>query len=324
MAGKRNRSRGRVQIVSEFTSTPVLGVEAEVRAAQLAASMHTTTDARYLAGDSPCRACGGRVHRADAVTFGTWRVHPGCPSAWPPDRLRAAAKALLGEQVSVEDAVVITEHALVVHNFHTQHPEPTWLDGEVPGVPWGHVDAVALRAAVQDLPGLRAAAGLEPVRCTSGACAWCGTVESRSWHDEQHAWPDGSPAPLCEPCDAVYVKHGSPSPAYWGEQRDALGEAVTGSPAMTGEHAPGGLVGFAESDREDRTGGEAWSHLDPAALRAYRFDVWSRYGLAYCPPEQREQVAEWADRRDRMRALRVRAKASAEAAKADMYGFGSS
>jgi hypothetical protein len=276
----------------------------------------TDTDAHDVAGYAPCWCCGGATG-THATYRGQWRQHQECTTVAGSGatRLQAAARALGLGEVSLADAALLAVAAPV---FSSVHPEPTWTGGERMTTSWAHVDRRALKVAIATLPSLRAEAGLVASECTDGACAWCGVVSSAGWFTHGHTWPDGSPAPLCAECSAVYVKHGEPS--FPDEVRAALAELVTGVPPMMGESAPVGLMPFVEVSA-DTEGGEPWAHLDPEALRSYRFATWARFGLAYCPPEHRAEVEVWAAEREAARAARRAEEEAEEASRANVYGF---
>lgn len=318
---RRRAARGGVKITSTGPPPSAWTTEQEVAWRSAQAAHRTDTDAHTVNGPTPCRCCGGPVQAGHGVDFGVWRTHVGCPVAWPPHRLAAAAKALLSVEVSEPDAQVLTDGALLVHNYADGHPEPTWGSGERPGTPWGHVHRKALRSALDDLPRLRVDAGLEPSTCTTGSCAWCGVAEALGWFAEGHHWPDGSDASLCGDCHAVYLRAGSPSPGYWDDQRDAISEAITGAPAMMGERPPPGLLAFAETAVDSHTGTGAWEHLNPSAVDAYRWAVWGRFNGQYAPPEHRAEALDRVARKDAVAVLKAKVRQADADAKANVYGF---
>jgi hypothetical protein len=277
-----------------------------------------TTDAHTVRAFAPCRVCGGAAGPGVGY-FGVWRQHPGCASVAASEtaRLQAAVVALGLGEVSWPDAGLL---AVAVPCFEVTHPEPTWEPGEHT-MPWCHVDRNALVAALSRLPQLRAEAGLLPVVCTAGRCAWCGCVFSFTWWQHGHVWPDGTPAALCQGCHLVFVRHGEPDPGWWDGQRPGIAEALTGVPAQMGEQPPAGVVGYAEHEREEPDGIDAWCHLDPDAVAAYRWAQWGRFGAKYAPVQHKAEAVARAAARDAKRAERAAEAEASAAERANVYGF---
>ena len=276
-----------------------------------------TTDARDERLWAPCKFCGAPVPSTVTTYEGSWRRHPGCEFAQPVERT-VVAYAALGHRVSREDAALLPTPANYFE--HAERVEPTWSPRprRMPK-PWGHARS-RLLVALPHLPVLRVEAGLDVARCTDGGCAWCGVDEHREWFSEGHTFTDGAAAPLCGDCHQVYVRNGSPPPAFWDESRDALAEAATGVPTMLGHSAPVGLRAFAETTGRT-VGGEPWAHLPPEPLRLLRFTAWARYGLRDCPPSRREEVQAWARQRDAQWAATAAERAAQEAKQANVFGF---
>lgn len=287
------------------------------------------TDAHHVDGPCPCRVCGARVD-TPGTYWGPWRQHERCVRlvGVNADRVVAAAAALGVGAVDHADAMLVPFR---VPTFADTHPEPTWTTEPMRvRLPWRHVDRKGLARALAGLPDLRVEAGLDPSECTTGPCAWCGVTEALEWVDAGMTWGNGDPAPLCGGCYRVFVRHSEPS--FPEEVRLALAELVTGIPVSIGETPPTGLVPFAETVSSDHLAGPPgevtnvpfgtpWAHLNAEALRSYRFTVWARFGLRDCPPEQRDQVAAWAEDREAARAAARAEKQAEEAARTNVHGF---
>lgn len=275
------------------------------------------TDAHDCPIFTPCRTCGGATSPVGARYVGGWREHAGCAAlvGFEPSRIVAAVHEHGLGALSESDAALL---AVSVPMYATTHPEPVWARGER-STAWSHVEGRALKRALASLPSLRD----RPTTCTDGPCAWCGVAEAMGWASHGHRWADGSEAPLCGVCSAVYLRHGSPSPNYFDEQREALSEAVTRVPQMMGYGVPDGLRAFAETSGDEPTG-QPWSHLDPTALESYRWEVWSRFDGAYAPVQHREEAQRRARERDAVMAERTAEHEAEQAQRADVFGFGAS
>jgi hypothetical protein len=270
---------------------------------------------------SPCSVCGGDVRGNDCDWFGVWRRHRECSPlvGSEPDRLVAASRWLGVADLSRVDASLIE---FGVPCYSVIHKSPVWSNERTKDrlLPWRFVDKKQLARAVKALPALRRRAGLDPSRCASGACAWCGVVESCGWFTSRQVWRlDGSRAPLCRSCHEVDVRHGRPT--HPDDLPAALAEAITGVPIMMGEQPPPGLVPFCEHG--DRQGQEPWAHLPPEAVEAFRWHAWGRYNARYAPPEHRQEALDRWAAAEAAKASRNGEKAAQEVAKADVYGFNS-
>jgi hypothetical protein len=91
---------------------------------------------------------------------------------------------------------------------------------------------------------------------------------------------------------------------------------------MMGEPPPAGVAGFAEREREEPESIDAWCHLDADAVASYRWAQWGRWGGRYAPEEHRVEAVRRAAVRDAERSQRTAAKATEEADRADVHGFG--
>ena len=114
--------------------------------------------------------------------------------------------------------------------------------------PWawvGDAEREALRRAVD-----RARATVEPRRCKSGACAWCGVAESIGWRSSPEKWSDGKPAPLCRACAVVWDGRGAPQDRD-GLRSSAL-QALSGAASMT--NADLGLRCYVDIAKDDHSG----------------------------------------------------------------------
>lgn len=277
--------------------------------------------AKTIASDqpeSPCVVCGGAA--SGPQLWGVWRRHHSCEVLHvdPVARTQAAARGLGFGALSRTDAALLP---VSVPCYTDTHPEPTYAtESRRDRLPWRHVDRKAMRKAIDRLPELRAEAGVDPVRCTAGACGWCGVAVALRWQQVDHlTWRDGTEAALCGDCYAVYVRHSEPS--FPDEVRLALSERITGVVPQMGETPPDGLRPYVEVAGDDRDGGEPWAHLNADAVRSYRFTVWSRFNFAYCPAEHRDEVRAWAAARDRERAAEAAARETAEAERRNTHGF---
>jgi hypothetical protein len=247
---------------------------------------------------------------------------------YDPARLAAACRRLKVADLSPVDAALVGYR---VPLFSEVHRSPVWTNERMrERIPWKFVDQKALTKAVKSLPRLRRRAGLDPSRCASGACGWCGVPESCGWFTSKQKWPDGSPAPLCRACHEVDVRHGRPS--HPDDLPAALAEAITGTPPMLGEQAPPGLVPYCESTSPDirrgqeaRTGllgQEPWAHLPPGAVESFRWHVWGRFGGLYAPGEHRQEALDRWAAAEAVKRVQDGEKAAQEIAKADTFGFG--
>lgn len=185
--------------------------------------------------------------------------------------------------------------------------------------PWawvGDAERAALRRAVD-----RARATVEPRRCKSGACGWCGCATSIGWREGPARWSDGTAAPLCRGCAAVWDRRGAPTDeAGW---RSCALEALSGANAMGSTGL--GIRTFADIAKGDHRGtAEPWQYA-PEALDALREEArmtWPGSLPADLQDEYREKSArakraDWeALAAERDAADRARLQAEAEAARA--------
>ena len=114
------------------------------------------------------------------------------------------------------------------------------------------------------------------------------------------------------------------SPANWDDQRVFLAAALTSTPPLLGYEPPDGIKGYAEVvDSTLDTPGvfEPWSHLNPAATDAYRWSVWMRFPEVASLSSVGRRRPIGAARRERLAALRARARHGEEAEKANTFGF---
>lgn len=118
--------------------------------------------------------------------------------------------------------------------------------------PWSHLTA-------DDVEELRRAIAKEqavdqPRRCVDGACAWCGVSASPAWTRSPERWSDGSPAPLCAECAAVWDSDGQPGDHE--SLRGAALHALSGARAFT-------LTGLGIRTFADIAGGDHDGHSTP-------------------------------------------------------------
>ena len=219
---RRRRSRVSVRVdpnILEPREQPLHEI-----AAAMAALRPPSTSAHDTDQETPCCVCGGACEPRTPL-WGPWRRHQACEAVQgdPVRRLVAAGRAL-GREIEVTDAALVPFTALP---YSADHPEPVWTDEPTRlRLPWRHVDRAALFTAIDRLPELRAAAGLDPNTCTDGNCGWCGVREGRGWASYGHTWADGTQAPLCGGCGQVYERNGSVDPHWWDGQRPGIAEAA--------------------------------------------------------------------------------------------------
>lgn len=140
-----------------------------------------------------------------------------------------------------------------------------------------------------------------PSYCTLGACAFCGVGEAIGWTESSLEWRDGSPAPLCGPCNQIFEMRGEPTDEY--DMRVVALEAFTGYAELCGPTM--GMRAFFElaADGERGVGyTEPWTYR-PEALAEVRRQAWeSRPELAPADEAQRiisRQMAELQASRER-------------------------
>lgn len=243
--------------------------------------------------ESPCCVCGGPVGRSGPF-WGPWRQHSACQGfrGTAAGRLVAASKAL-GRAIDYDEAVLVPFDP---RPYAEGHPSPVWTDEPLrERLPWRHIDRQALYTALDQIPALRAAHGLDPNTCTDGSCVWCGRSESLRWYGHGHTWADGSPAPLCAVCSPVYEAMGRPDPRDFDAQRAGIAGVALGLPTAVGEYVPPGLRAFAEVETEGT--GEPFGHLDAEALDRYRWDRWTRFPGSAPAEHQAEARARQAEQR---------------------------
>uniref|UniRef100_UPI0025FB1626 hypothetical protein n=1 Tax=Microbacterium sp. TaxID=51671 RepID=UPI0025FB1626 len=125
--------------------------------------------------------------------------------------------------------------------------------------PWawvGDAEREALRRAVD-----RARATVEPRRCKSGACAWCGVATSIGWRSSPEKWSDRTPAPLCRACAVVWDRRSQPLDRD-GLRAAAL-EALSGANGMGSDGL--GIRAYADVAGEDHNGtATPWAYAPDA------------------------------------------------------------
>jgi hypothetical protein len=262
---------------------------------------------------SRCACCGGST--SEHNFFGPFRLHHSCHGLLGSNasRVRAAAAWLRLGEVSEAEAGLIA--CPVPRYADTDAADPTETRTRLP---WSHVDARGLRRALKGLPAARRAAGLDPSRCSQGACAWCGRSTSLGWHSSPYRWPNGDPAPLCRDCHDVWVRRSEPE---WPDDvAVALAEAITGVPWSLGQAPPRGLVPFCALNGP--TGDHPWHYLPAEGVDRLRWECWARYGGAYAPTEHREEALARAAAVDASKAARKASQEAENAAMQDVFGFG--
>lgn len=260
-------------------------------------------DARDASGSVPCGTCGGTVPVAEMRYSAPWGFHRGCYSlSSPASRLRAAALALFGADVTPEDSHVIASAMTALSYRSTPGAQPVHAAGAVPKA-WAHVNRRTLRRVLQNLPDLRRQVGLDPTTCASGPCAWCGVRQATGWKDFGHRWVGGGKAPLCGTCSGKFVSHGGLSGrlsvTYYDEQRRAGYGVLIGRDLTMGYSQPPGFRLYAEVRETGHPG----------------FDV----PFGFIPAQHRPGTTEYAVRaaRERAEAAQTRAAMSAATAEAE-------
>lgn len=309
------KERGRVTVLLSDVPSPVTTWIEQERVRKLMVPQRTATDAHDVELVTPCSTCGGPVERTEADWFGPWRRHPACARivSFAPSRVAVAARSL---GIAEVDDATAARTSYRVPLYAEGHPEPTWLDTDRKrdrGA-WLHVDRKALLSSLSEATTETEELSIERP-CEAGRCAWCGRAEALDWWAHGHQWRDGSEAPLCGDCAAVYERRGRPAPNYPDDARPALAEAITGVPVMLGEQPPPGLRAYVEA--EGAGDGSPWSHLPAAAVEAFKIAAWGRYGGRYAPPEHRAEAVARARAADVERAAGI----AARVADADVYGF---
>ncbi|MCR1784109.1 hypothetical protein KVF89_16335 [Nocardioides carbamazepini] len=263
---------------------------------------------------APCGVCGGPVSTATMRYSAPFAIHPECHGlSSVASRLCAAAPIVLGAAITREDARVIASavDAPAYQNLPTS--QPVIESGRVPR-PWAHLDKREIKRAVSALPRLRKEAGLDPVRCSDGPCAWCGVREAIGWIRHGHKWSDGQPAPLCGLCTDMYERYGSSpvEPMYLSDytsQRRIGYDAMVGRTPSMGRGAPGGFRLYAEVADAARDGYvESWGYI-PAEQRPGT----TEHGLA----QARHRIEDQQRRADEQAR-----RQAAEQAEAQAWGWG--
>lgn len=105
-----------------------------------------------------------------------------------------------------------------------------------------------------------------PHLCREGACGMCGRSHHVRWIESPLRWSDGTPAPFCGDCHALWLKRGRPRDAE--PLRELAREALTGCASM---NLPAmGMKCYAEVSGDDRGGHpRPWSY-SPKALAEVR------------------------------------------------------
>jgi hypothetical protein len=261
---------------------------------------------------SRCACCGGST--SEAAYFGPFRLHASCGPLMGSNasRVRAAAAWLRLGEVSLDDATLVGFP--VPRYADTEAADPTQTRTRLP---WSHVDRKGLARAVKGLPAARRKAGLDPSRCSRGACAWCGRSESLGWHESNYTWPSGDPAPLCADCHRVWVARSEP---VWPEDvAAALAECVTGVPWPLGQPPPPGLVPFCALNGPE--GDHPWGYLPAEGVDRLRWSCWALYGGRYAPEEHRAEALARAAAVDASKAARNASQEAENAHREDVYGF---
>lgn len=131
---------------------------------------------------------------------------------------------------------------------------------------------------------------------TAGACGFCGRRTSQVWHAVALTWSDGSPAPLCASCWAVWDRRTGDveSVPDIREVRSTALEALTGWSEMGG--ADYGLRCFAEVSEPSERGGyeQAWTYR--SAVQAVTEAVWSDHPQ-HAPEATRDRYLRRAEQR---------------------------
>lgn len=181
-----------------------------------------------------CRICGGVVPKGDGTCepesswAGTranvWQIvddhreKAGLPVflAWR----RSHSRCVGGPEITVRgvtkanvspDVAAAALQKMMPRRYVAMHlaPDPDYAHSQFKdprAKPWAHLpenDRLALASVVERTHDPRV-----PRRCREGACAWCGVARSLGWHKSPETWADGSAAPLCSGCYAVWKRRG--------------------------------------------------------------------------------------------------------------------
>lgn len=202
-----------------------------------------------------------RIKSGRAPTLRWRRRHHGCATSVD------IVAALIGDSVSVDVAAdalgALRDPVMVSHRYRDVHAAD--LAMKVGFTAWGHItkrDRAMLRRAVE-----RARAEREPRRCVDGACGWCGRSHAVGWQESPERWSNGSPAPLCGECAAVWDRRGNPT--HGDSLRAAALEALTGVAGW----GDGGIRCFVDLADDDHDGtAEPWTFA-PEALDRLRAEA---------------------------------------------------
>ncbi len=196
-----------------------------------------------------------------APLLGWRRRHDECATA--DGMVRGLIGVTVAPQVAGEALSALRTPAVASQRWPISHQADAALRERTPRA-WAHVaddEREALRKAVT-----RARATVEPTRCASGACAWCGVAKSIGWRASAETWPDGSPAPICGLCASVWDSRTRPTEL--AARRACALEALSGANSMGSDGL--GIIPFAAMPNADRAGtAEPWSYA-PAALGELR------------------------------------------------------
>lgn len=160
--------------------------------------------------------------------------------------------------------------------------------GRVGKKPWGHVD----QRALDDLNAIYAHEMMRdlPKACKDGACYWCGVRTAQDWFDSPFRWQDGTRAPLCPACFAVFDKRGRPTAndpdaVIFGQSMHvAASEAATGYNVGLGRGVGGEFRVYGETRECDKTGHDERWRYGPKIIE-YREETWTRH--PECAPADR-------------------------------------
>lgn len=201
-----------------------------------------------------------RVRKGLPPLMGWRRRHDGCSST------AAIVVALVGIDTTDEIAAEgLAETRAAVH-LSQRHPRAlgTLALRDPRPRPWAHVDKPdrhRIATMVQ-----RAVARAAPHRCTDGPCAWCGVRVATGWSAGPETWADGSLAPFCGDCAAVWARRGHTTDRdrLRGTAYEALtGRGVWGAPDMRA---------YCDVAPTDHPGTDApWTYAD--ALAGIRADA---------------------------------------------------
>lgn len=148
---------------------------------------------------------------------------------------------------------------------------------------------------------------VEARRCSEGACAWCGVSTSIGWRSSPETWSDGSQAPLCRACAAVWDRRSRP--VEKAARRACALEALSGAAGFGGDGL--GILTFSDVAGDDHAGhpiGWAYAPAPLAELRERARMTW--------PSSLPGSGGEYLERAARERAELEAAERAAEEARA--------